>query len=110
VHFDHAGGLLSAHGDGEPRLLFPQAKIFVGKEHWQRALCPHVRESASFYPLILQLLEKSGQLTWIEGESHQDLDFGLGLGFTVLMKKYARYKFRNGFGLQLTGTILSYFV
>ena len=39
-----------------------------------------------------------------------DLDFGLGLGFTVLMKKYARYKFRNGFGLQLTGTILSYFV
>ena len=40
----------------------------------------------------------------------RDLDFGLGLGFTVLMKKYARYKFRYGFGLKLTGTILSHFV
>jgi hypothetical protein len=33
-----------------------------------------------------------------------DLDFGLGLGFTVPMSKY-RYKFRNGFEIQLTATI-----
>ena len=36
-----------------------------------------------------------------------DLDFGLGLGFTVPVNKYTRYKFRNGFDLQLH-TILSH--
>jgi hypothetical protein len=34
-----------------------------------------------------------------------DLDFGLGLGFTVPMSKYTRYKFRNGIEIQLTATI-----
>lgn len=32
------------------------------------------------------------------------LDFGLGLGFTVSMSKYTRYKFPNSFVLQLTAT------
>ena len=36
-----------------------------------------------------------------------DLDFDLGLGFTVPMNKYARYKFRNGFDLQLPATFYS---
>jgi hypothetical protein len=34
----------------------------------------------------------------------------LGLGITVLLSKYARYKFRNGFDLELPATILFYFV
>lgn len=77
LHFDHAGGLLSAYGDGPMRLLFPNAKIFVGKEHWERAASPHVREKASFIPELHRLLEQSRRLHLIEGNSHPALDFGV---------------------------------
>jgi glyoxylase-like metal-dependent hydrolase (beta-lactamase superfamily II) len=66
LHFDHAGGLLPEYGDTPPRLLFPNATYFVGKKHWKRAQTPHVREQASFIPIIQELLEKSNRLTLIE--------------------------------------------
>lgn len=81
LHFDHAGGLLSAYNDGPPRLLFPRAKYFVGKEHWQRALSPHLREKASFLPHLHALLQKSGRLHFLEGPTHPDLDIGLSFEF-----------------------------
>lgn len=38
LHFDHAGGLLSAWAEGEaPRLHFPNATFVVGAAAWQRA-------------------------------------------------------------------------
>lgn len=79
LHFDHAGGLLSPYGDGDPRLLFPHARFFVGRDHWERARNPHVREKMSFFPLIQQLLENSGRLELIDRdqESHEELDFGV---------------------------------
>jgi glyoxylase-like metal-dependent hydrolase (beta-lactamase superfamily II) len=41
LHFDHAGGLLSAWQAGrEPELLFPNAKFYVGEEAWERATHP----------------------------------------------------------------------
>ncbi|SCA63387.1 Probable quorum-quenching lactonase YtnP [Chlamydiales bacterium SCGC AG-110-M15] len=81
LHFDHAGGVLSAFGDGESRLLFPNATFYTGKEHWERATHPHQRDRASFIPLIAELLEKSGRLKLIEGDSHPDLDFGLSFRY-----------------------------
>lgn len=77
LHFDHAGGVLSAHHEGEPRLLFPNAKFYVGHEHWQRATKPHLRDRASFIPLINEKLEQSGRLQLVKGASHPDLDFGV---------------------------------
>ena len=76
LHFDHAGGLLSSYGE-EQKLVFPKAKFYVGKEHWERAQKPHMREQASFIPPLHQLLQKSGRLKFIEGETHPDLDFGV---------------------------------
>jgi glyoxylase-like metal-dependent hydrolase (beta-lactamase superfamily II) len=67
LHFDHAGGLLSAWQAGkEPELLFPNSKYYVGEEAWERAIHPHPRDKASFIPLLHQQLEKSQRLMLIK--------------------------------------------
>jgi glyoxylase-like metal-dependent hydrolase (beta-lactamase superfamily II) len=69
LHFDHAGGLLSAWQEGrEPELLFPNATVIIGREAWQRALEPHPRDRASFIPGLTSLLQASGRLELVDGE------------------------------------------
>ncbi|MBB64835.1 MAG: MBL fold hydrolase [Waddliaceae bacterium] len=77
MHFDHVGGIVSAYSDGEPHLLFPNAKFYTSKEQWERAHKPHFRDRASYIPMINELLEASGRLVLIDGETHPDLDFGV---------------------------------
>ena len=72
LHFDHAGGLLTAHAEGEsPRLVFPNASYLVGADHWRRALAPHPRDRASFIPELPGLLEATGRLELVDG-AHSD--------------------------------------
>ncbi len=72
LHFDHAGGLLSAFEKGkEPQLLFPNAQYFVSSDHWQRATNPHPRDKASFIPHLNKLLMKSARLNLVTGETHE---------------------------------------
>ena len=66
LHFDHAGGMLSAYDEGPLKLLFPNAQYYVGKNHWARAQNPHKREQVSFIPLLHQLLIQSGRLHLVE--------------------------------------------
>lgn len=73
LHFDHAGGILSAHDEGEIRLLFPNARFFVGKEQWDRALNPHPRDKASYIPVLNQLLKKSNRLILVDNDGKTDL-------------------------------------
>ena len=74
LHFDHAGGLLSAYQEGlEPELLFPKARFVVGEQAWQRAIAPHQRDRASFIPRIQALLQASGRLERVEGERSEVL-------------------------------------
>ena len=69
LHFDHAGGLLTAwEEDVPPKLLFPNAKFLVGQKHWERANNPHARDKASFVPDIQRLLEESGRLELVKAE------------------------------------------
>lgn len=75
LHFDHAGGLLSAYGEGTQRLLFSNAKYYVSKQHWNYARQPHLRERASFIPLLHSLLEASERLVLIDHSEHADLNF-----------------------------------
>jgi glyoxylase-like metal-dependent hydrolase (beta-lactamase superfamily II) len=91
LHFDHAGGLLSAYGHGEPHLLFPKAKIYIGRDHWDRAKHPHLREKTSFVPIIQSLLENSDRLVLIAGDTHPD--FGSAISF--------RYAHGHTIGLML---------
>ncbi len=81
LHFDHAGGLLSAYGE-EQRLLFPKAKYYVGKQHWERAQKPHMREKASFIPQLHQLLIQSQRLVLVDSHHHPDLGENISFQFS----------------------------
>ncbi len=73
LHFDHVGGILSGWQEGkEPELLFPNAKILVGKTAWERAYNPHYRDRASFVPTILDKLKDREQIYKIDS-SHSKL-------------------------------------
>jgi len=77
LHFDHAGGLLSAFKEGEEStLLFPNARYVVGSEAWGRAMQPHARDRASFIPLLNRFLEESGRLEVVEGDTSEVLGDG----------------------------------
>jgi len=68
LHFDHAGGLLTAWRDGAAsELLFPKATYLVGAEQWRRARDPHPRDRASYIAELPGLLEASGRLEIVEG-------------------------------------------
>jgi len=70
LHFDHAGGLLSAWQKNDaPTLLFPNALIIVGEEQWQQANHPHLRDKASFISELNALLAASGRLQLISSEN-----------------------------------------
>ncbi|MEZ4316032.1 MAG: MBL fold metallo-hydrolase [Myxococcota bacterium] len=74
LHFDHAGGLLTAWQEGrEPDLLFPNATFIVGAEAWERAQHPHARDRASFVPRLNALLEASGRLEIVAGTHSETL-------------------------------------
>ncbi|HET7131943.1 MAG TPA: MBL fold metallo-hydrolase [Gammaproteobacteria bacterium] len=69
LHFDHAGGLLSAWRAGvAPALVFPNASFLVGKRAWERARSPHPRDRASFIPPLADLLVASGRLEIVDDE------------------------------------------
>ena len=77
LHFDHAGGLLSAwDAEHPPTLLFPNARFLTGARHWARATAPHPRDRASFLPQLNAQLEVSGRLELIDGEHSPTLGPG----------------------------------
>lgn len=82
LHFDHAGGLLKPwQADAEPELAFARAHYVVGKDAWARALGPHLRDRASFIPALQPLLEATGRLEVVPGETSETL--GAGYSFTI---------------------------
>jgi glyoxylase-like metal-dependent hydrolase (beta-lactamase superfamily II) len=69
LHFDHAGGVLTAWRMGEtPRLVFPNAAYVVSERAWARAKEPHARDRASFIPELQGLLEATGRLEIVRGD------------------------------------------
>lgn len=77
LHFDHAGGVLSAYRDGAAEeLVFPNAHFVVGEQAWQRALHPHARDRASFVPELPPLLEATGRLERVTGDRSEVLGPG----------------------------------
>jgi glyoxylase-like metal-dependent hydrolase (beta-lactamase superfamily II) len=77
MHFDHAGGALSAWRDGGAlELVFPRATYVVGAEAWQRAVSPHARDRASFIPGMTGLLAASGRLELAASERSTALGDG----------------------------------
>lgn len=82
LHFDHAGGALTAYEEGKPlALAFPRAHWVVGAEAWRRAVSPHPRDRASFIPELVPLLEATGRVEQVAGERSEVL--GEGVRFHV---------------------------
>jgi glyoxylase-like metal-dependent hydrolase (beta-lactamase superfamily II) len=83
LHFDHAGGLLSAWEEGKsPELVFPDAAYVVSERAWERAKHPHARDRASFIPELQGLLEATGKLEIVkDGERSKVL--GDRYSFTI---------------------------
>lgn len=74
LHFDHAGGLLTAwRPDAGPSLVFPNATYVVGRRHFERAVDPHDRDRASFIPALPGLLQATGRLELVDGEYSETL-------------------------------------
>lgn len=85
LHFDHAGGLLSAWQDGQPpQLLFPNAHYIVGAEAFARAEQPHPRDRASFIAELPSLLKDSGRLERVSG------------AHSALLGERVRFEFSQG--------------
>ena len=81
LHFDHAGGLLTAWSEGQaPALVFPNAHHVVSAEAWERALRPHARDRASFIPGLTDMLLGTGRLEQVTGP-HSDT-LGAAYSFT----------------------------
>lgn len=79
LHFDHAGGLLSAwREDQPPQLLFPNATFLVSEVQWQRALDPHARDRASYIPELIQALADCGRLELVAEGATQVPTLGEG--------------------------------
>jgi glyoxylase-like metal-dependent hydrolase (beta-lactamase superfamily II) len=78
LHFDHAGGALTAWRPGAPpALAFPRAHWVVGAEAWRRAAAPHARDRASFIPELAPLLAATGRVEEITGERSTVLGDGV---------------------------------
>ena len=83
LHFDHAGGVLAAFAEGAaPSLLFPKATFVVGREAFERAKHPHPRDRASFIAELPALLEQSGRLALVDGETSPVLGDGYRFRFS----------------------------
>lgn len=90
LHFDHAGGLVPdwpAIKEDNWQPYFPNAKYLVGKEQFDRALYPLLRDRASYIPELNQRLQESGRLVLVteEGsgtELDQHIEWVFGNGHT----------------------------
>ncbi len=82
LHFDHAGGVLTAWSpDRPPELAFPNASYVVGRTAWGRAVAPTPRDRASFITELPALLEATGRVELIDGAASSTL--GPGYRFRV---------------------------
>lgn len=74
LHFDHAGGMLTAWQENEkPELVFSNAQYLVGSDHWKRAINPHPRDRVSFIPELHKLLTASNRLHLVSDTFHKIL-------------------------------------
>lgn len=77
LHFDHAGGVLTAWSPDEPpALVFPNATYVVSRAAWERAVDPTPRDRASFIAELPDLLTASGRLELVDGDSSRTLGDG----------------------------------
>jgi glyoxylase-like metal-dependent hydrolase (beta-lactamase superfamily II) len=85
LHFDHAGGTTRIGPAGELTLSFPNATYHLQGRNWRWAHHPSEKDAGSYLPENFSVLENSGRLNLIEGDTELLPGFFLGVseGHTV---------------------------
>ena len=65
LHFDHSGGAVRRDGDRYAP-VFPNARHWSNKKHWDWAMEPSPRDRGSFLKENYQPLEQAGMMHWLE--------------------------------------------
>jgi len=68
LHFDHCGGSTRVL-EGVTVPVFPKAKHYLQKRHWEHALKPTDRDRASFLPSNYMPVYDSGLLEFVDGDT-----------------------------------------
>jgi glyoxylase-like metal-dependent hydrolase (beta-lactamase superfamily II) len=69
MHFDHVGGAVKYDENGKLVPVFPNAKYWTSRKHYEWALNPNMREKASFLEENFVPLEDAGVLELIDTSS-----------------------------------------
>jgi glyoxylase-like metal-dependent hydrolase (beta-lactamase superfamily II) len=69
LHFDHSGGTVHRGEDRTLRTAFANARYIVQKREWEDAHNTNEVTKGSYFPAELDVIESSGQLDLIEGDS-----------------------------------------
>jgi glyoxylase-like metal-dependent hydrolase (beta-lactamase superfamily II) len=69
LHADHALGALKRSADGQPELRFPNASYYVQQTEWHEAMYPNERTAATYFTDHLRLLDQSGRLELLDGDT-----------------------------------------
>ena len=83
LHFDHCGGAVIKTREGSLETAFKNAKYWSNKNHWNWAIDPNKRESASFLKENIRPIVESGQLNYLDKDNESYLTKSV-LGFDVL--------------------------
>lgn len=80
LHKDHTGGLVDFK-DGVGRVAFPEAEYIIQRGEWENA---YSTESASYRTEVFDVIQRSGNLTLVEGEGivNNEISFEINGGHT----------------------------
>lgn len=68
LHADHCGGTIQLNEKNEYEPVFPNAKVWISKDHWEWANDPNIREKDAFLPENIKPIEDLGLLKLVEKE------------------------------------------
>lgn len=69
LHWDHVGGLTREDEAGRLHLTFPRAAHHIQRRNWKWAHTPSERDRKSYRPEDFAVLEESGRVHFVEGET-----------------------------------------
>jgi len=80
LHFDHCGGAIVRRNE-QLHPAFKNAIYWSNEKHWEWAVHPNARESASFLKENIMPIQESGQLSFIQTEENIAFSPGFNIGF-----------------------------
>jgi glyoxylase-like metal-dependent hydrolase (beta-lactamase superfamily II) len=84
LHDDHCGGAVKLSDDGNPELVFKNAKHYCSKDQWQWANNPNKREVGSFFQINFAPIMESGKMKLLigSGEFYNGISYRIVNGHT----------------------------